>query len=203
MANQDAAFGLRPVRKIDGSALDDTQVLVWAPSSYATALFVGSPVKMALDSNASAVTGFLGGDQKAGQMQEVTLSGAGEVIDFVITGFVVDASTENLATYRGTASTNRIMTAIPVANVVFEIQADGTNAVTDVGEFADITAESGSTTTGFSTVELDSSNAGTGDQLRIIGVSYDPKNSDISSANPNLYVTVNESHWYAVGTPAT
>ena len=43
MANKDAAFGMRPISKLDGSSLDNVVQKVYLPSSYATAVFVGPP----------------------------------------------------------------------------------------------------------------------------------------------------------------
>ena len=42
-------------------------------------------------------------------------------------------------------------------------------------------------------MELDDGTLGTSGQLKIIGVSRDPKNNDISSANVNWRVQVSES----------
>ena len=45
----------------------------------------------------------------------------------------------------------------------------------------------------FQEVELDDSDLATSDgQLKVIGVSKDPENSDLTSANVNFVVTINE-----------
>jgi hypothetical protein len=51
----------------------------------------------------------------------------------------------------------------------------------------DFAGVSGSTITGQSTSELDTSNSGTGGNFKQIGISTDPDNSDTSSANCNAY----------------
>ena len=51
----------------------------------------------------------------------------------------------------------------------------------------DFVGVGGSTTTGQSTSELDTSNSGTGGNFKQIGISTDPDNSDTSSANANAY----------------
>ncbi len=51
----------------------------------------------------------------------------------------------------------------------------------------------GSTINGTSNVELDVSDlAATDGQLRVIGISTDPDNSDLGSANVNYIVSINE-----------
>ena len=79
---------------------------------------------------------------------------------------------------------------------VFEIQADGAFAQTAIQQAADITAESGSTTTGVSTQELDSSDIGTGANLMIIGISGNPGRNELGSNNGVFKVLIQE-HTYA------
>jgi hypothetical protein len=52
-------------------------------------------------------------------------------------------------------------------NLLFEVQGDEDIVEADIGAMADIVAGTGSTSTGISAHELDSSNIGTGDTLRI------------------------------------
>ena len=84
---------------------------------------------------------------------------------------------------------------------MFEVQSDnaGASAQADVFSNADWvsgTIASGSTLNGVSSAELDDSTiAASSDaaaQLLIIGVSRDPKNSDLGSANVNWRVLVNQ-----------
>ena len=76
--------------------------------------------------------------------------------------------------------------------IVFEVQHDETG--TAAGNFAnfDFVGTSGSSTTGWSTSELDTStaNAGSsgGGNFKQIGISKDPDNSDTTAANCNAYV---------------
>lgn len=202
MANQNAPFGLNPISSINGSDLENLEVKVYAPSSYASALYVGQPVKIAAGgANATAVDGFLGSPFKIGQLPIVEASAAGEPIDYILTSFVYDASTEDSDTFRGTASTERLFTAIPAAGVICEIQSSeaGAFAVANVNACADIVGVAGSGTSGFSSAQLDTTYGTTG-QLKIMGVSFDENNSDVSTANVNLRVVVNESNWYGDGT---
>lgn len=197
MANQDAAFGLRPLTRNDGGSLDNLVVPGYIPAADATAFFIGSPVKLTGTSNTAAVTGFVGGDYEIGQLPTVDESGATGFIDYVIVGFAPTCD-DGMGTADGAASTERVPLLMPTNNVVFEIQSDntGASAAADVGSCADTIAESGNATTGISTVELGDASLTTNTaQLKIIGVSYDLNNSDISSANVNWRVVVNESIW--------
>ena len=55
----------------------------------------------------------------------------------------------------------------------------------------DFVGVGGSTITGQSTSELDTSTSGTGAGLKQIGISTDPDNSDTSAANANAYCVFN------------
>ena len=64
---------------------------------------------------------------------------------------------------------------------------------TDIGNVANIEYTAGSSPNYVSKVELDDSDLATSDgQLKVIGVSKDPDNNDLSSANVNFVVTINE-----------
>jgi len=80
----------------------------------------------------------------------------------------------------------------------YEIRSDntGASAQTDVGCTADITAYAAGSSPNFvSAVTLSDSTiaAGSSQQLKIIGVSRDPDNSDLTSANVVWRVLVNET----------
>jgi hypothetical protein len=79
---------------------------------------------------------------------------------------------------------------------MFEIQSDNTAASdqTDVFMCADLsTPAGGSTTNGVSSMELaDATLATAAAVLKIIGVSRDPANSDLTAANVNWRVMINQ-----------
>ena len=83
-------------------------------------------------------------------------------------------------------------------DVIFEVQSVATGAFDplSVNAAADIATNGGNATTGISSCELDTTYGTTG-QCTVIGVSYNPNNSDVASANVNLYVTVRESNLFA------
>jgi hypothetical protein len=80
-------------------------------------------------------------------------------------------------------------------NRLFEIQANGTLAQTAVGDNCDQVYAAGSTINGASKSELGSVAGGTA-QFRVVRISEDPDNSDISSANSNWIVRFNEHLYY-------
>jgi hypothetical protein len=84
---------------------------------------------------------------------------------------------------------------------MYEIQSDntGASAQTDIFKCADLAGTSGSTLNGVSSMELGDGTLGTTGQFKIIGVSRDPENNEIGSANVNWRVMVNE-HLLGSGT---
>ena len=84
-------------------------------------------------------------------------------------------------------------------NKLFEVQASGTLAQTAVGDNCDQVYAAGSTINGASKSELGSVAGGTA-QFRVVRISEDPDNSDISSANSNWIVRFNEHLYYNFGT---
>ena len=65
----------------------------------------------------------------------------------------------------------------------------------------DFVGKSGSTTSGRSSGELDTSSVTTSGQFKQIGISKDPNNSDTGSANANAYVVFNTGeHVYKLTT---
>ncbi len=85
--------------------------------------------------------------------------------------------------------------------IVFEVQHDGTGTAAMNFAAFDFVGQAGSSATGRSTQELDTSTAGTSGQFKQIGISKDPDNSDTSSANVNVYVIPNTAeHSYLLTT---
>lgn len=189
MSNQDAAFGFKPLRTINGGDWKAAEITVAAGAGYAIDLFTGSPVKLSGD--------FILQTTSSSQQyfSEVTLSAANEAIDYIITGFTPQFITEEFGFKFGKASTLRFMQAVPVQGTIFEIQANGVVATTASALNANITAEVGSTLTGNSTVELDTATlASTATHaLLVTGVSKDRNNNDLVSANPNIEVIINKT----------
>jgi hypothetical protein len=180
MANKDAAFGLRAIGKV-GQNRDNQGLSEYSIAASSSAIYQNDPVKTS------------GG--------YVLVAGAGGDLRGALTGvFFTDASTSK-PTYANHLKASNTATDI-VGFVVddpyerFEIQSNnaaGGAAVTDVGKTGDLAYTAGSSPNFISKVEFDDSTLNTtAQQLKIMGISKDPDNSDISAANINLVVVIAE-----------
>ena len=182
MANQDAAFGLRPVGKVGQNADNQGMSQYEIADNSSTSIFQGDLVKMATtgyvdkaDAGDTALGVFWGtfiskdpstGKPKFANYYTQTDVGTGETID----AFVYDD---------------------PYAR--FEIQSTADTERSDVGMNADISYTAGSTINGVSKAELDDTSlVTTTAQLRLIGFSKDIENNEAGVANVNCIVTINE-----------
>ena len=187
MANQDAAFGLKPVGKL-GSNVNSEGTTEYSIASGASGnIFSGDPVKMA---NTGTILVAAAGDQLLGVFRGCRYTNSsGEVI---------------YSSYwpNGTVSSDAVAFVVDDPNTLFEVQSAATGSVvqTVVGNNADIVYTSGSTADGQSGVEISGTTAATSAQLRIVGFSGDPENNTLGtgsqSANVNMIVKINE-HFYA------
>ena len=180
MANKDAAFGLKAIGKV-GQNRDNQGLSEYSIAASATAIYQWDPVQM-------LATGTIG------------VAAAGNVLLGAMNGvFYTDASTSKPTWANHLAASN---TATDIVGFVaddpyerFEIQSNnsGASEQTDVGNVAVIEYTAGSSPNYVSKVELDNGDLATSDgQLKIIGVSKDPENNDLGSANVNWVVTINE-----------
>ena len=157
MANADTPFGLKPIRHRNGAPYNGSGNWYFIPSTYGTALFRGDPViKMAAGSNTAKVSIAGVGDFAIGTLPEINNASAGD--SKRITGAIVYFSPlpSDLTRVHNPASTERLAFVCDDPDVVFEIQADGAVAAADIGLNAVlIYTHSGSTTSGLSGAELD------------------------------------------------
>jgi len=187
MANQDAAFGLKPNSKL-GSNVNSEGTTEYSIASGASGnIFSGDPVKMA---NTGTILVAAAGDQLLGVFRGCRYTNSsGEVI---YSSYWPD----------GTVSSDAVAFVVDDPNALFEVQSAATGSVvqTVVGNNADIVYASGSTSDGQSAVEISGTTAATSAQLRIVGFSGDPENNTLGtgsqSANVNMIVKINE-HFYA------
>ena len=185
MANQDAAFGLRPLKTI-GQQDDSTGM-----ASHKI-----SPGDASIMYQGSLVVGTTGGYVDIAAATNVLNLGA-----FWGT-FYVDPTTlkptfKNYYPGSVTPPSSGAIEAFVYDSPMqmFEIQSDNSSASaqTDVYMCADIAGVSGSTLNGVSSTELgDGTLNASAAQLKIIGVSRDPKNSDLDSANVNWRVMIDQ-----------
>ena len=181
MANQDAAFGLRPLKSV-GQADDSTGMSSHAiDAAYGTAIYQGSPVV--------AAAGYIA----------ISTAGAVPNMGAFWGCFYVDPTTlkptfKNYYPGSITPPSSKDIEAFVYdnPNQMFEIQSDNTGAsvVADVFSNADYVNFGGSTLNGVSNSELDDSTiAASSDaaaQLLIIGTSRDPKNNDVTDTGGNV-----------------
>lgn len=180
MANANVAYGLKPVRMLDGSPFNGCVDMFSLPSSVATAAFVGDPVKLAGSADANGVA-------------TVALCAATDTITGTIVGFA-DAASMTLG--YGAASTARYPLVAHGQDLLFEIQEDGVGgaiAAADIGLNADIIVAAGSTAFRRSGVMLDTSTKATTATLglRIRGIAQRPDNA--LDTNAKVLVSLNDT----------
>lgn len=190
MANADAPRGLKPLRYLSGAPYNGACNKYYVPSSDSTAIYVGGLVKPAGSADADGVMSVTG-----------NVATGNPVLGVVVAVVPVTADS---TIYRA-ASTERYVFVADDPNLVFEVQEDsvgGALAATAVGNAADLTGfTSGSTTTGLSAIEIDSSTAtasgdGTEDVL-VVGLSPSPAENTIGT-NANWLVRLN-NHFFVDG----
>jgi len=193
MANKDAAFGLRPLKTMgqqdDSTGTSSHKIL----PGDASVLYQGSLAFANSNGYADIAT--------AGQ---VLLLGA-----FWGT-FYVDPTTLK-PTYKNyypgsvTPPSSGAIEAFIYDSPyqMFEVQsaATGASAQADIFMCCDISSNAGSTTNGVSSLES-ADTFSTQAQLKVVGVSRDPENNDLTAANVNWRVQVCE-HLWGSGTAGT
>jgi len=156
MANLDTPFGFKPVKHLIGAPWNGKANVYYVPSTDNTALFIGDAVKSA------------GAADATGKYPTVAQATAAAAIRGVIVGFGDNPNTMTnpdypMRRYRP-AATAMYVFVVDDPFVIFEIQEDSdANSITAamVGLSTDIVVGSGSTTTGKSAMELDSSDTAT------------------------------------------
>lgn len=193
MANIDAAFGLRPVGEVGSGVQNGGVTLYTIVDNYATSIYKGDHV---MSSGGYVIAGTTSGSTNLGVFNgcfyidpntakptwsnyysQVNVTGSGSI----------------------SGSTNIDAYIYDDPRKIFEIQCDGTIAKTDIGKNADTTLGTASTVNGQSVTELKASGIATTAalQLKVMGISKDPSNSDASAANANWYVQWNEHIYFS------
>jgi len=186
MANQDAAFGLRPLKSV-GQADDSTGMSSHLiDAGDASVIYQGSPVIAAagyVDISTAGAVPNMGAFWGCFYTDPTTLK---PTFKNYYPGSITPPSSKDIEAF-----------VYDNPNQMFEIQSDntGASAQADVFSNADMVNFGGSTLNGVSNTELDDSTiAASSDaaaQLLIIGVSRDPKNNDLTAANVNWRVIIN------------
>lgn len=147
MANVDAPRGLKPAQYLSGVPYSGATNRYYIPATDSdAAAYIGCLVKLAGSADADGVP-------------TVTANVAtGDAVVGVVVS--VEPVTQESTIYRAN-STARYVYVADEPNIMFEVQEDSGGAAlaaADVGNVADLTGfTSGSTTTGFSSIEIDSS----------------------------------------------
>ena len=207
MANSDTRFGLKPVRHKSGAPYNGAVSPYFIPSTYGTALYVGDPViKVTGGSNTALVTVPGAGTFNIGTLPEINKATAGD--GNRITGAIVAfaALPTDLTKQYNAASTQRVAWVCDDPDIVFEIQADGAIPAASVGLNAVlIYTHGGSTATGLSGVELDTTSdapdADASNQLLILRA-VNREDNDTTLIWAKVEVLINQ-HTQSVGTVGT
>lgn len=196
MANVDTPRGLKPVGNIAGAPWNGKPTLYYVPASDLTAFYLGALVKPGGTASAEGVPSVSGNVATGNPVLGVVVG-----IDPVMGA---GASGRDSTTYRA-ASTERYVYVCDDPNALYEVQEDGEGgalAATNIYMAADLTGfTSGSTTTGLSSIEIDSSTAtasgdGTEDVL-IVGFARRPDN-ELGSQWGKFIVRLN-NHFFIDG----
>ncbi len=179
MANVDFAYGFRFTRSLNGNAQPSVN-LYYIPASDSNVMYRGMPVKSLATADADGVPA-------------VTAAAAGDTLRGILVNFLPDY--DNLYSKHRAASTERYCFVIDDPEALFAAQEDSdasTLAITDIGVgMLDFAGTGGSTVTGHSSAELDSSNVGTTNgQFRLIRLLRNPKNA--VGDNAEYEVVINE-----------
>ena len=201
MANVDKPRGLQPVRYLNGTPWNGKFTMYYKTGGGA--IYKGSLVKH--DGSGSA-------DMKT---PGCAIAGAGDTAIGVAIAFAntryLAAYTTNLEKVYAPASASMYVAVVDDPNVIFEVQEDNTGpdyiAAADIGQFVPIVNNStGSTTTGYSSGEIDSSgptsNAASA-TLQILGA-VDREDNEIgsSAAYGKWLVRIVDHHFKSVTTAA-
>ena len=189
MANSSSTgFGLKPLKKV-GQNYDAGGLGEYPVAASATAIYAQDLVAMAASGTAAVAAA--GTTHNLGSLNGV---------------FFTDATTEK-PTFANNLKASNTATDIVAfitddPNQIYEIRSNnsGASAQTDVGNTAEISYSAGATPNYISRTTLDDSTLATAtQQLKIVGVSRDPDNSDLTSANVVWRVVINE-HFFGATT---
>ena len=182
MANIDAAFGLRPIAKVGSAPGGTTGTTKYSiADNQGTAIFTGDPVKYKNDGTVEVATA---GDASCG----------------VFMGCFYTDPTTSKPTFRNhfpaSLSPGDAIAFVaddPDQLFIAQQDSDGSNLVAaDLNLNADLVFGTGSTTTGMSGVEIDSSTKNTTAalQVRLIDF-YDTPSNDATANNSILVIKIN------------
>jgi hypothetical protein len=182
MANSSATgFGMKPV-KMAGQSANTAGLGEYPVAASATAIYNQDLVAMAASGTAAVAAA--GTEQLLGSLNGV---------------FYTDSSTSKPTFQAYLLGSNAATDIVALVNddphQVYEVRSNnaGASAQTDVGNTADISYSAGATPNYISKTTLDDGSLATASkQVKIVGVSRDPDNNDIGSANVVWRVVISE-----------
>ena len=182
MANSSATgFGMKPV-KMAGQSANTAGLGEYPVAASATAIYNQDLVAMAATGTAAVAAA--GTEQLLGSLNGV---------------FYTDSSTSKPTFQAYLLGSNAATDIVALVNddphQVYEVRSNnaGASAQTDVGNTADISYSAGATPNYISKTTLDDGSLATASkQVKIVGVSRDPDNNDIGSANVVWRVVISE-----------
>jgi hypothetical protein len=194
MANVNKAFGLRPLGKLGSNYNSDGNTQYKIASGTATAIFQGDTVTFGAAGGVS--TGFI----------IKHTPGSPNILGVFIGCQYTDPTTKKTTFknfYPGSiAATDIVAFVVDDPYAQFLVQASGVAGVISIGQNANLVqTASGNTNSGVSGLELNTGSLGAASDLnvKVLGVTTDPSNSDLTAANADLIVTINE-HLYKAPT---
>lgn len=185
MANQNKAFGFRPIGTVGSTPANNGDTKYRISSSYGTTIFQGDLVTLA--------SGYL------------AIHASGAAVGVFIGCQYTDPTTGK-PTFKNfypasTAASDIVAFVVDDPSASFVVQAVGTPANTAIGRNANIdTSVSGSTTSGISGEQLGAPATGNATYtLKVIGWNDAPGVNDLTTANTQLIVKIN-NHLYGSST---
>ncbi len=178
MANSNAPTGIKPVQ-MNGTPWNGQGLLVAFAAGDNNNIFVGDPVRYATGGGTDALGVPVVTIASAGATNPILGSFLGVCNGPAGSGFTL---TRDLPIYRQASIANYGFIATD-PNLVWEVQEDSVGgaivAATSAGELCDLVAGAGSTFTGMSGWQLDSSTAGAGTtkQVKILELARGPDNA--------------------------
>lgn len=192
MANANTPRGLIPYRHFDGSVWNGSANMYFVPAGYATALFIGDPVIMLNTQNDA--NGIPGVNIATAGTSGVVL---GSVVGIVNGGNPTVTVTRDLPIYRQASVAQYILVADD-PTLMFMIQDDGAAGTANPqnwpGKGAQLVSGVGSTVTGYSGWQMNSTGIATGSaaaQLRILRLLDQADNAQPPTAFAKWLVKLN------------
>tara|TARA_R100000773_G_scaffold19535_2_gene17543 strand:- start:3179 stop:3730 length:552 start_codon:yes stop_codon:yes gene_type:complete len=174
MANVDSPFGFVPSRHMSGSPIRTNKYTI--TSGLAENIFNGDLVILTAD----------------GVITPHTAEETNNIGVFAGVSYTASDGSYKYSEYwpSGTTGTNIIAYVYDDPYIVYKVQSDGSPAQTNIGNCADVVADAGSTTTGQSGFQLNSTMASSAATCKIIGLYESPENA--FGANAVVEVLINE-----------